>query len=175
MTLSLMDKSKRFNKEISTELLNVIVNWFYNHTCGKLMSHPTLTVARRWVFIVNVGYTSCSVSDYRGPFFLSLKRKAWWRHQMETFSALLDICAGNSPVTGEFPVQRPVTRSFDVFFVLRLKNRLGIQSKRWWFETPSRPLWRHCNDIDEIFDAACTSSYEFWQFPAQPVMKIPSK
>ena len=35
---------------------------------------------------------------------------------METFSALLAICAGNSPVTGEFPAQRPVTRSFDIFF-----------------------------------------------------------
>ena len=41
---------------------------------------------------------------------------SWWRHQMETFSALLAICAGNSPVTGEFPSQRPVTRSFDVCF-----------------------------------------------------------
>ena len=41
----------------------------------------------------------------------------WWRHQMETFSALLAICAGNSPVTGEFPVQRPVTRSFNVSFM----------------------------------------------------------
>ena len=39
----------------------------------------------------------------------------WWRHQMETFSALLALCAGNSPMTGEFPAQRPVTRSFDVF------------------------------------------------------------
>ena len=37
---------------------------------------------------------------------------------METFSALLAICAGNSPVPGEFPAQRPVTRSFDVFFVM---------------------------------------------------------
>ena len=35
----------------------------------------------------------------------------WWRHQMETFSALLAICAGNSPVPGEFPTQRPVTRA----------------------------------------------------------------
>ena len=40
----------------------------------------------------------------------------WWRHQMETFSMPLAICAGNSPVTGEFPTQRPVTRSFKVFF-----------------------------------------------------------
>ena len=43
---------------------------------------------------------------------------SWWRHQMEIFSALLAICAGNSPVSGEFPAQRPVTRSFDVFFDL---------------------------------------------------------
>ena len=44
----------------------------------------------------------------------------WWRHEMEPFSALLAICARNSPATGEFPAQRPVTRSFDVFFDLRL-------------------------------------------------------
>ena len=42
----------------------------------------------------------------------------WWRHQMETFSASLAICAGNSPVTGEFPAQRLVTRCFDVSFDL---------------------------------------------------------
>ena len=69
----------------------------------------------------------------------------WWRHQMETFSALLAICAGNSPVPGEFPAQRPVTRGFDVFFDLRLNKRLGKQSWGWWFETLSRPLWRHRN------------------------------
>ena len=49
---------------------------------------------------------------------------SWWRHQMEKFSALLAICAGNSPVTGEFPAQRPVTQSFDVFFDLRLHKQL---------------------------------------------------
>ena len=47
---------------------------------------------------------------------------AWWRHQMAIFSALLALYAGNSPITGEFPSQRPVTRSFDVFFDLRLIN-----------------------------------------------------
>ena len=65
---------------------------------------------------------------------------------VETFSALLAILAGNSPVTGEFPTQRPVTRSFDVFVDLRLNKRLSKQSWGWWFETPSRPLWRQCND-----------------------------
>ena len=67
----------------------------------------------------------------------------WWRHQMETFSALLTLCAGNSPVTGEFPAQRPMTRSFNVFFDLRLNKRLSKQSWGWWFETLLCPLWRH--------------------------------
>ena len=44
----------------------------------------------------------------------------WWRHQMKTLSALLALCMGNLPVTIEFPAQRPVTRSFDVFFDLCL-------------------------------------------------------
>ena len=64
---------------------------------------------------------------------------------METFSALLAICAGNSPVSGEFPAQRPVTRSFDVFLDLRLNKRMSKQSRGRWFDTPSRPLWHHCN------------------------------
>ena len=46
---------------------------------------------------------------------------------METLSALLAICVGNSPVRGEFPAQRPVTRGFDVFFDLRLNKRLSKQ------------------------------------------------
>ena len=66
--------------------------------------------------------------------------KYWWRHQMEIYSAPLAICAGNSPA------QRPVMRSFDVFFNLRLIKRLSKQSRGWWFETPSGSLWRHCND-----------------------------
>ena len=57
---------------------------------------------------------------------------------METCSALLALCAWNSPVTGEFPSQRPVTRSFDVFVDLRLHKRLSKQSRRRWFETPSQ-------------------------------------
>ena len=61
-------------------------------------------------------------------------------------SALLALCAGNSPVSGEFPAQRPVTRSFDVFFDLRLNKQLSEQSCGWWFERPSRSLWCHSND-----------------------------
>ena len=71
----------------------------------------------------------------------------WWRHQMETFSALLAFCAGNSPVTGEFPAQRPVTWNFDVFFDLHLNKWLSKHSSRQSFEMPSCPLWRHCNVV----------------------------
>ena len=54
---------------------------------------------------------------------------------------------GNSPVTGEFPAQRPVTRSFDIFFDLRRNQPLSKQWRRRWFETPSRSLWPHCNGL----------------------------
>ena len=69
-----------------------------------------------------------------------LNNVPWWRHQMETFSASLAICAGYSPVTGEFPTQRPVTWSFDIFFDLCLNKWLNKQWWGWWFETPSHPL-----------------------------------
>ena len=68
---------------------------------------------------------------------------SWWRHQMEKFSALLVLCAGNSPVTGEFPSQRPVTRSFDVFFDLRL-------NKGWVNNREAGDLRRHRAHYDVI-------------------------
>ena len=71
----------------------------------------------------------------------------WWRHQMAIFSALRALCARNSPVTGEFLIQRPVTRSFDVFFDLCLNEWLSKQSWGWWFGVPWRPLCRHSNEI----------------------------
>ena len=68
-----------------------------------------------------------------------------WHHQMETFSTLLALCEGNPLATGEFPSQRPVTLSFDVFFDLCLHKQLS----QWWrcqsFETPSHSSWRRCN------------------------------
>ena len=57
-----------------------------------------------------------------------LCKMVWWRHRMETFSSLLVFCADNSPVTGEFPAQRPVTRNFEVFFDSCLNRQLSKQS-----------------------------------------------
>ena len=67
---------------------------------------------------------------------------------METFFALLAFCAGNSPATGEFPTQRPVTWSFDVFFDLRLYRQLSKQWRIWWFEALPHSLLRHCNEYE---------------------------
>ena len=91
----------------------------------------------------------------------------WWRHQMETFSALLALCAGNSPDAGEFPAQRPVTRSFDVFFYLRLSKRLVNNREAGDAIGPiltlSGPFWRHCNDqmtFSVIFNIFLTTFVE---------------
>ena len=62
---------------------------------------------------------------------------------MEVFSALLALCAGNSPVTGEFPSQRPVTRSFDVFFDLR-------KADGWVSNRDAGDLRRHSAHYDVI-------------------------
>ena len=72
----------------------------------------------------------------------SLAPGPWWRHQMETFSALLAICAGNSPV----PVNSPHKGLWRGALMFSLNKRLSKQSWGWWFETLSRPLWRHRND-----------------------------
>ena len=76
-------------------------------------------------------------------------RNLRWQHLMMTSSNIFRVtghlCAGNSRATGEFPAQRSVTRRFEVFFDLRLNKRFSKQSWGWWFETHSRPLWRHCN------------------------------
>ena len=81
---------------------------------------------------------------------LAKRDNTWWRHKMETFSALLALCAGTSPVTGEFPSQRPVRQSFDVFFGLRLNELLSKQSWAWWSETLPCPVSRHCNEYDVL-------------------------
>ena len=67
----------------------------------------------------------------------------WWRHQFEKFSALLALCAVNSLVTGEFPAQRPVTRSFDAFFISAWINA-------WANNREAGDLGRHLAHYDVI-------------------------
>ena len=82
---------------------------------------------------------------------------------METFSSLLVFCAGNSSVTGEFHVQRPVAWGLDVFFDLSLNKRLTKQSWGWWSEMSSRSLWLHCNAILCFHLIRIHTSLSHWQ------------
>ena len=92
------------------------------------------TVDTTRLFVYDLGYVASSggtgVSTWAAIHYEDTV--SWWRHQMEAFSALLALCAGNSPITGEFPAQRSVMRSFDVFFDLRLNKRLNQQLWGWW-------------------------------------------
>ena len=45
---------------------------------------------------------------------------------------------------------KAITRSFGIFFAMRLNKRVNKQSRRQWFETPSCSLWRHCNNMDTM-------------------------
>ena len=76
----------------------------------------------------------------------SQQNHTWWCYQMETFSTLMALCAGNSPVTGEFPEQRPVSRNFEVLFDLCLNKPLSKQSRGWWSETHKYFTWCFMSD-----------------------------
>ena len=127
ITITIVDKEQQF-----------IIVWSVYSWCHTRWvvwkQHPTLE------------YGGLLLRHFSGKGVLILQT-TWWHHQMETFSPLLAICVGNSPFPGEFPKQRPVTRSFDVFFDLRLNKLLSKQSWGWWLETLSCPLWRHCNEL----------------------------
>ena len=79
---------------------------------------------------------------WHAPIYVNHDDVIKWKH----FCVTYPLCE-ESTVTCGFPSQRPVTRSFDVFFNLRLNKQLSKHSRRRWFKRPSRSLWRHCNGI----------------------------
>ena len=79
------------------------------------------------------------------------------------FSALLSFCVGNSPVTGEFPEQRPATRSFDVLFDLCLNTRLSKHHE-------NGDLRRHCTHYDVTI---MLNSQRDGDFTIDDIMNIP--
>ena len=107
-------------------------------------------------------HISCRITHLLHLYFLF----SWWRHQMEYVPRHWLLCGEFTGDCGEFtghrwiPLTETVTRSFDVFFDLRLNKRLSKQSRRLWFETPSRSLWRHSNVVpnsDPMIRAAAGS------------------
>ena len=133
-----INHKSHFNYTMFATFKNTVTSWA---TWGYMGHNETFTE----IFTQTLFPLLCSTYQEICIWF------AWWRHEMETFSALLAICAENSVVPGEFPAQRPVTRSFDVFFDLRLNKRLSKLSWVWWFETPSWLLWRHRNGFESSY------------------------
>ena len=87
----------------------------------------------------------------------------WWRHQMETFSALLALCAGNSPVTGVFP-WIPLTKASDAELWCFLWSVIE-QTAEQTFETRWRSLWRHCKEKLLGKRTASTTPYSDGKYP----------
>ena len=149
--------------------------WFEMHFVCILNKHFRLLSACFWIItltnlllgkwtqsrmvpscFVITSCTPCSgrvnVFRYHSTYYIPLTTFSFYEHNMMTssngniFRVTGPLC-GEFTGPGEFPTQRPVTRSFDVFFDLRLNKRLSKHSWGWWFETLSWSLWRHHNEL----------------------------
>ena len=110
----------RWHSTCRCQTINECITGYYHiatETNDRISHSTSIDYVRHAILQVALAISDCELFS-------------WWRHQMETFSALLAICAGKSPVTGEFRAQRPVTRIIDVSFHLRLNKRLSKQIVR---------------------------------------------
>ena len=135
---------------------NYVFQWCSSVPCkyslgGPVVSQCTLGHAVAFQWHSTVHWTSqCTLAQGKGTVFTTALRgdcRSTRQAMMTSSYRNIFRVTGHSPVTGEceFPTQRTVTRSFDVFFDLRVNERLSKQWWGWWFETQSPPLWRHCN------------------------------
>ena len=123
--------------------------------CRHLMSLNNMKQDHLTWEVLNIG-----ICIHHGQRWISLLLQCWCKSNRLHYSASISMMTSSNGniyrvtghLCGEFTgprwiprTQRPVTRSFDVFFDLRLNKRLRKQSWGWWFETLSRPLWRQCN------------------------------
>ena len=104
------------------------------------------------LFVFNIGRMFILVAYHHSLKYRYRTQETWglqFGHMMTSsngniFRVTGPLC-GEFTGPGEFPTQRTVTRSFVVFFDLRLNKRLSKQPSGWWFETLSWSLWRQCN------------------------------
>ena len=131
-----------------------LFNWIPCISSGIILKQKMLVLTKfSTQYVPEFLQKDISVSVYRYQY------KVHTRNIMMTPSngnifRVTGLCAGNSPVSGEFPSQRPVTRSFNIFFDLCMNKWLSKQSWGSWFETPSCPFWHHCN-VHAVLDWFC--------------------
>ena len=139
--------------------------WSAQNEFNKLWPSGAIWCQRSWSTLVQVmAWCLMAPSHYLNQFWLPIVFASSWPGFMMTssngniFRVTGHLC-GNSPVPGEFPAQRPVTRSFDVFFDLYLNTPLSKQIWGWWIEMLSHPLWCHCNVT--IYDTTLYPTFHF--------------
>ena len=117
------------------------------HICQRTVSQVQTMASHLFgmIILVHSWYVTNNIRFHQKTLH-SITWHIWWCHQMETFTALLALCAGNllSPVNS--PHKGQWHRALVFFFDLCLNKQLSKQSRCWWFEMPSRSLWHHCND-----------------------------
>ena len=118
----------------------------YNHVC------PVSTVNATNVMVCFVMIWHQSIEWHTWGYYVAVFRGHIVKNIIMMTSSNGNIFRVTGPLCGEFtgpgefPAQRPVTLSFDVFYDLRPNERLSKQQWGWWFETLSCSLWRHRND-----------------------------
>ena len=123
--------------------------------CSESAIEFIIKCFNKWPYHRSLGNT-IQWCRYNAANFLKDSQKTpiprpWWCHQMETFSALLV-----TSVCGEFTGHQwiPLTKASDAelwcFLWSALNKRLGKQSRGWWFEARSRPLWHHRNTVTAL-------------------------
>ena len=129
-----------------TEFMRLVSTVIRSRNVGRQMAVvETWMEVRRLAFPGQTGplpwsHRSPQTAPYT-PGVCGLPTEPWWRHQMGTFSAVRGIHRppADSPHKGQW-------RGALMFSLICLHKRLSKQSRRGWFETPLRSLWRHCND-----------------------------
>ena len=98
--------------------------------CRVATSQPVARVNdKSWMYLIDLGVLWWTVNTVC---IALVGSRMTTSSNGNIFQATSSLCAGNSPVTGEFPAQRPVTQSLGVFFDLHLNKRLSKQSWGWW-------------------------------------------
>ena len=119
-------------------------------TVNSILLHLLLrssTIAGRWQFKQELD--PCNFVNQIIHHFThhTIYTEPWWRHRMETFSALLALCAGNSRSPVNSPHKGQWHRALMFSLICSLNKRLSKQPWGWWFESPSHLLRRHCNEM----------------------------
>ena len=136
------------NSFIMSNFYHCPLVWYF---CGQVNDEKLEMIQERalWILFADYNFSYMELLEKSGTTTRLIHRLCIIALTVSKF-CMMTLSNGNVfCVTGPFVrgIHRSpsVTRSFDVFFDLHLNKGLSKQSRRQWFETPSHPLWRHCN------------------------------